>query len=209
MILVFGSSGQVARELMARLTDAVFLGREQADLAGDTDIGRIVEDVNPDAIINAAAYTAVDKAEEEEDIALKVNAQAPSEMAGAAAKLQIPLVHISTDYVFDAAGEEPFVPGGMAAPLGAYGRTKLTGEEAIAAIAPDYAILRTSWVFSAHGANFLKTMLRLSETREQLTIVSDQVGGPAPAAALPMPSSSRAKRSATTMSPMPLRPRLS
>ncbi len=184
MMLVFGSSGQVATELRGLLPDAVFWGREQADLSKDPDIGRMIEEARPDGIINAAAYTAVDKAEDEEALALQINATAPRKMAEAAARLGIPLVHISTDYVFDGAGEEPFVPGGMTAPLGAYGRTKLKGEEAIAAIAPDYAILRTSWVFSAHGANFLKTMLRLSETREHLTIVSDQVGGPTPASAI-------------------------
>ncbi|WP_434052591.1 MAG: dTDP-4-dehydrorhamnose reductase [Roseibium sp.] len=184
MMLVFGSSGQVATELRGLLPDAVFWGREQADLSTDPDIGRMIEEARPDGIINAAAYTAVDKAEDEEALALQINATAPRKMAEAAARLGIPLVHISTDYVFDGAGEEPFVPGGMTAPLGAYGRTKLKGEEAIAAIAPDYAILRTSWVFSAHGANFLKTMLRLSETREHLTIVSDQVGGPTPASAI-------------------------
>lgn len=184
MMLVFGSSGQVATELRERLPDAVFLGREQADLSTHTDIGRIIEDIGPEAIINAAAYTAVDKAEEEEALALKVNAQAPAEMAKAAARLHIPLVHISTDYVFDGSGAAAFAPDAPTAPLGAYGRTKLKGEQAIAAAAPVYAILRTSWVFSTHGANFLKTMLRLSETRDHLTIVDDQIGGPTPASAI-------------------------
>lgn len=184
MMLVFGSSGQVATELRDRLPDAVFLGRERADLSTHADIGRIIEDIGPEAIINAAAYTAVDRAEEEEALALKVNAHAPAEMAKAAARLHIPLVHISTDYVFDGSGETAFAPDAGTAPLGAYGRTKLKGEQAIEAAAPVYAILRTSWVFSAHGANFLKTMLRLSETRDHLTVVADQIGGPTPAAAI-------------------------
>lgn len=184
MILVFGSSGQVATELRERLPDAVFLGRQQADLSVGADIGRTIEEIGPEAIINAAAYTAVDKAEDEEAIALKINADAPRMMAQAAARLGIPLVHISTDYVFDGSGGEPFPTDGQTAPLGAYGRTKLAGEQAIADAAPNHAILRTSWVFSAHGANFLKTMLRLSETRDRLTIVADQVGGPTPASAI-------------------------
>lgn len=184
MILVFGSSGQVATELRERLPDAMFLGREQADLSKDSDIGRTIEEIGPEAIINAAAYTAVDKAEDEEHVALKVNADAPWMMARSAVKLDIPLVHVSTDYVFDGGGEEPFPTDGNTAPLGAYGRTKLAGEKAIAGTAPNHAILRTSWVFSAHGANFLKTMLRLSETRDRLTIVADQVGGPTPASAI-------------------------
>ncbi|WP_422039315.1 dTDP-4-dehydrorhamnose reductase [Roseibium sp.] len=184
MMLVFGSSGQVATELRERLPDAVFLGREEADLSVHTNIGGIIEEIGPAAIINAAAYTAVDKAEEEEALALKLNAQAPAEMAKAAARLSIPLVHISTDYVFDGSGETAFAPDAGTAPLGAYGRTKLKGEQAIVAAAPVYAILRTSWVFSAHGANFLKTMLRLSETRDHLTIVADQIGGPTPASAI-------------------------
>ncbi|MEM9106794.1 MAG: NAD(P)-dependent oxidoreductase, partial [Pseudomonadota bacterium] len=176
MMLVFGSSGQVATELREMLPDAVFLGREQADLSVHMDIGGIIGEIGPEAIINAAAYTAVDRAEEDEALALKVNALAPAEMAKAAARLSIPLVHISTDYVFDGSGETAFAPDAPTAPLGAYGRTKLKGEQTIVAAAPVYAILRTSWVFSAHGANFLKTMLRLSETRDHLTVVADQIG---------------------------------
>ena len=184
MILVFGSSGQVATELRARLPEAVFLGRAQADLSLGSDIVRTIEEINPEAIVNAAAYTAVDKAEDEEHLALKVNADAPRMMAQAAARLDIPLVHISTDYVFDGSGEAPFPTDAEPAPLGAYGRTKLAGENAIADVSPNHVILRTSWVFSAHGANFVKTMLRLSQTRDRLTIVADQVGGPTPASAI-------------------------
>ncbi len=184
MILVFGSSGQVASELRALVPDAVFLGRDKVDLSREADLGPVIERYNPDGIINAAAYTAVDKAEEEEDLALIINAQRPREMARAAHKLGVPLVHISTDYVFDGGGEAAFLPDAATGPLGAYGRTKLRGEEAIQEEGANCAILRTSWVFSAHGANFLKTMLRLSETRDRLTIVADQIGGPTPAAAI-------------------------
>ncbi|MEQ8784380.1 MAG: dTDP-4-dehydrorhamnose reductase [Roseibium album] len=184
MILVFGSSGQVASELRALVPDAVFLGRDKVDLSREADLGPVIERYNPDGIINAAAYTTVDKAEEDEDLALIINAQRPREMARAAHKLGVPLVHISTDYVFDGGGEAAFLPDAATGPLGAYGRTKLRGEEAIQKEGANCAILRTSWVFSAHGANFLKTMLRLSETRDRLTIVADQVGGPTPAAAI-------------------------
>lgn len=184
MILVFGSSGQVASELRALVPDAVFLGRDKVDLSREVDLGPVIERYNPVGIINAAAYTAVDKAEEEEDLALIINAQRPREMARTAHKLGVPLVHISTDYVFDGGGEAAFLPDAATGPLGAYGRTKLRGEEAIQEEGANCAILRTSWVFSAHGANFLKTMLRLSETRDRLTIVADQVGGPTPAAAI-------------------------
>jgi dTDP-4-dehydrorhamnose reductase len=141
-------------------------------------------DTGVTAVINAAAYTAVDRAEAEEDLAARVNAEAPGLIAQACAARRIPLVHISTDYVFDGSGTAPRAPGAAPAPLGAYGRTKLAGEDAVRAAAGPHAILRASWVFSPHGANFVKTMLRLSETREELTIVSDQVGGPTPAAAI-------------------------
>jgi dTDP-4-dehydrorhamnose reductase len=137
-----------------------------------------------EAILNAAAYTAVDRAEEEPDLAHAVNARAVGEMAGWAAARGIPLVHISTDYVFDGSGTHPRAPDAPTAPLGVYGDSKRAGEEALRAAGGTHAILRTSWVFSAHGGNFLKTMLRLSETRDRLTIVADQVGGPTPAGAI-------------------------
>lgn len=182
MILVFGQSGQVARELARLAPGARFLGRAELDLATPGAAQAAIESIRPEAVINAAAYTAVDKAEEEEAEALALNATAPGEMAHASAALGIPFVHISTDYVFDGSGEAPFAPDAPTAPLSAYGRTKLAGEQAVQAAGGAYAILRTSWVFSAHGANFVKTMLRLSETRDRLTVVADQVGGPTPAA---------------------------
>jgi len=184
MILVFGKTGQVATELQALLPSADFLGREEVDL---TDLDGCIEAIRahaPDVVINAAAWTAVDKAESEEEAATIVNGAAPGAMARACADLGIPFVHISTDYVFDGAGETPFSPDHPTAPLGAYGRSKLTGETEVIAAGGTHAILRTSWVFSAHGANFVKTMLRLSETRDKLTVVADQIGGPTSARAI-------------------------
>ena len=138
----------------------------------------------PDQVINAAAYTAVDKAEDDEKTAGLVNGAAPGQMAKACARLGIPFVHISTDYVFDGMVGAPFAPTHPTAPLGAYGRSKLAAEDAINAAGGVHAILRTSWVFSAGGNNFLKTMLWLSETRDKLTVVGDQIGGPTPANAI-------------------------
>ncbi|KEO54391.1 hypothetical protein TP2_05550 [Thioclava pacifica DSM 10166] len=143
-----------------------------------------IRDAEPEAVINAAAYTAVDKAEDEEGLAQIVNGDAPGAMANACHDLGIPLVQISTDYVFDGSGDAPFKPTDPTGPLGAYGRTKLAGEQAIRAEGGPFAILRTSWVFSAHGGNFVKTMVRLSESRDRLSIVADQIGGPTPARAI-------------------------
>ena len=184
MILVFGQSGQVATELKKILPDAVFLSREQADLANPAACAAAITKHRPAAVINAAAYTAVDRAESDEETALNVNATAPGAMARAAAELGIPFVHISTDYVFSGNGDKPFSPDDPTAPLGAYGRTKLAGEQLVARAGGPFAILRTSWVFSAHGGNFVKTMLRLAESRDSLTIVADQIGGPTSARAI-------------------------
>ncbi|MFN4156375.1 MAG: dTDP-4-dehydrorhamnose reductase [Paracoccaceae bacterium] len=183
-LLVFGQTGQVARALARLAPDAAFLGRDQADLTDPTACGRAIVQSRPDAVINAAAYTAVDKAESEEAVARAVNALSPGAMAQACAEIGVPLVHISTDYVFEGAGTAPFQPSDPVAPLGAYGRTKAEGEALVRATGAVHGILRTSWVFSADGSNFVKTMLRLSETRDRLTVVGDQVGGPTPAAAI-------------------------
>jgi dTDP-4-dehydrorhamnose reductase len=180
-ILIFGETGQVARELARRAPGATFLGRAHAELTEPEACAMAILDRRPTAVINAAAWTAVDKAEAERDAAMVVNALAPGAMAGACAALGIPFVHISTDYVFDGSGEAPWRPGDPTGPLGVYGQTKLAGEAAIAQAGGTWAVLRTSWVFSAHGANFVKTMLRLSETRDTLTVVADQIGGPTPA----------------------------
>jgi dTDP-4-dehydrorhamnose reductase len=180
-MLVFGATGQVATELKRILPDAEFFGRNRVDLTNPLACFSAIMEARPSAVINAAAYTAVDKAEDEEDIASLVNGEAPTQMARACAELDIPFVNISTDYVFDGAGETPFAPDHPAGPLGAYGRTKLIGEKGVVAAGGAYVNLRTSWVFSAHGSNFVKTMLRLSETRDKLTVVADQIGGPTPA----------------------------
>ncbi len=188
MILVFGRNGQVARELALLAPEAAFAGRERFDLAdpgaGGARLRAWIMEQAPTAVINAAAYTAVDQAEADEDLASRINGQAPGAMASACAGLGIPLVHLSTDYVFDGAGETPFPPDHPPAPLNAYGRSKLAGEMAVSAAGARHAILRTSWVFSALGRNFVTTMLRLGAERDSLRIVADQIGGPTPARAI-------------------------
>ena len=180
MILVFGKTGQVAKELQ-RLDDVVALGRDQVDLSEPKACAAVIHDHAPCAVINAAAYTVVDKAEDDEDLATIINGDAPTAMAQACAGLGIPFVQISSDYVFHGNGETPWTSSDATVPLNAYGRSKLAGEGGIRASGATHAILRTSWVISSHGTNFVKTMLRLSETRDTLTVVSDQIGGPTPA----------------------------
>ncbi len=184
-VLVFGRSGQVATELSRALPGATFLPRAEADLSDPEGCAAAIEArAGLTAVINAAAWTAVDAAEGEEAAARTVNAHAPAAMARACAARGVPFLHVSTDYVFDGSGERPWREDDPTGPLGAYGRTKLEGERGVAEAMGDvpHAILRTSWVVSAHGANFVKTMLRLSETRDALNVVEDQVGGPTPAA---------------------------
>lgn len=182
--LVFGQTGQVARELARRLPNARFLGRDQADLMNPATCAAAVLAGDADVVINAAAWTAVDKAEADEAAATVVNGAAPAAMARAAAAKGVPFLHLSTDYVFDGAGEMPFLPDHLTGPLGAYGRSKLTGEVGVRAAGGRHLILRTSWVVSAHGENFVKTMLRLGAEREVVRVVADQIGGPTPAAAI-------------------------
>ncbi len=179
-ILVFGQSGQLAREL-ARAGGVTCLGRAQADLADPESCAAAIRAHAPGAVINAAAYTAVDRAEDEEALATRINGAAPGAMAVECARLGIPFVSVSTDYVFDGSGRAPWKPGDAPVPLGAYGRSKLAGEKAIAQAGGAWAVLRTSWVVSAHGSNFLKTMLRLGTGQGGLRIVADQIGGPTPA----------------------------
>ncbi|MFN3279284.1 MAG: dTDP-4-dehydrorhamnose reductase [Paracoccus hibiscisoli] len=181
-LLVFGRTGQVARELAALSPEATFLGRDRADLTDPAACAGAIREARPRAVINAAAYTAVDRAETDPDTARLVNADAPAAMARACAELGIPFLHISTDYVFDGSGDQPRAEDAATAPLGVYGATKLAGEQGVAAAGGNWGVMRTSWVFSAHGANFVKTMLRLGAERDRLTVVADQIGGPTPAA---------------------------
>ncbi len=181
-VLVFGKTGQVAREIARTMPDAVCLARDEADLGEPEACAALIARSGWDAVINAAAYTAVDRAETDAAAAQMVNGAAPAAMARACAAKNLPFVHISTDYVFDGAGLTPFTPDTPAAPLGVYGCSKLAGETGIRAARGHYAILRTSWVFSAHGSNFVRTMLRLAADRKTLNVVSDQTGGPTAAA---------------------------
>ncbi|KEO61309.1 dTDP-4-dehydrorhamnose reductase [Thioclava indica] len=181
MILVFGKTGQVATALQ-RQGEVTALGRDAADLSDPAACAKVIEESNATCVINAAAYTAVDRAEEEEALATVINGDAPAAMARACAAKGIPFLHLSTDYVFDGSDDAPWKPDDSVAPLNAYGRSKLVGEKGIAQAGGRYAILRTSWVVSSHGNNFVKTMLRLSQTRDALTVVDDQIGGPTPAA---------------------------
>lgn len=183
MIAVFGKTGQVAKELIGR-ANVRTISRDEADLTDIKSCAAALRKLSPDAVINAAAYTAVDKAEGDEATANLVNGDAPAAIAEVCADLDIPLVHISTDYVFDGRGNQPFLPEAATGPLNAYGRSKLKGEKGVLDARCTYAILRTSWVFSAHGDNFLKAMLRLGVHRKILSIVADQVGGPTPASAI-------------------------
>lgn len=181
MMLVFGKTGQVARELQLLAPDARYVSRDEVDLAKPTHLKEFLSANIPSAIINAAAYTAVDRAEVERDIAMAVNGASVGTMAEFAASRDIPFIHISTDYVFDGSGDAPHAPDDPTNPLGVYGHSKLAGEALTRNAGGRFAILRTSWVFSAHGGNFLKTMLRLGRERDHLTIVADQIGGPTPA----------------------------
>ncbi|MEY4983577.1 MAG: dTDP-4-dehydrorhamnose reductase [Pseudomonadota bacterium] len=186
-LLVFGQTGQVARELARRMPEGIsarFLSRAEADLADPAACAAAIAASDADAVLNAAAWTAVDRAEAEEPAATVVNGDAPAAMARACAARAIPFLHVSTDYVFDGAGSAPFTPDHPTGPLGAYGRSKLAGERGILASGAQALVLRTSWVVSAHGANFVKTMIRLGRERESLRVVADQTGGPTPAAAI-------------------------
>lgn len=184
--LVFGATGQVGRELMraapARGVEAVGLGRAQADLADPGACARAIQAAEADIVVNAAAHTAVDGAEQEPDRAHAINAIAPGAMAAAAAEKRVPFVHISTDYVFDGAATRPWREDDSTGPLGVYGASKLAGEAAVCAAGGAHVILRTAWVFSAHGGNFVTTMLRVGRGRDEMRVVADQHGGPTAAA---------------------------
>ena len=179
-ILVFGETGQVATALRQQADgiDLITLGRDQADLGTPDMLRAVIEATDADVIINAAAYTAVDRAEDDPDHAEQVNHLAVGTMARAAAKRGLPLLHISTDYVFPGDGETPWKPEDTTGALSVYGATKRRGEEALQMAGGPHVILRTSWVFSSTGNNFVKTMLRLGAERDTLSIVNDQIGGP-------------------------------
>lgn len=179
-ILVAGSSGQLARALLDAGNgrhEITALGRPVLDLKDPATIGKAVAATNPDAIINAGAYTAVDKAESEEAEATAVN-EGSGHLARAAAERGIPFLHVSTDYVFDGSSPRPYREDDPVAPLGAYGRSKLAAERAVAAADPKAMTFRTAWVYHHEGANFVRTMLRLAETRDEINVVADQVGCP-------------------------------
>lgn len=177
MILVFGKSGQVATEL-ALQGAGLCLSRAEADFERPGALAAVLAARRPDAVINAVAYTAVDRAEEDPERAFRINAHAVDELAQACATGGIPLVHLSTDYVFDGSGDAPWQTTDPTAPLNVYGRSKLAGEEAVRAAGGTHVILRTSWVVSAHGVNFVKTMCRLGTERDTLSVVADQIGAP-------------------------------
>ena len=180
-ILITGQHGQVSQALQQRLQglgELVVLGRDQLDLANAEQIRQQVRAHRPDLIINAAAHTAVDQAESEPDAAFAINAIAPGILAEEAKALGIPLIHYSTDYVFDGSKLAPYTENDTPNPLGVYGQSKLAGEQAIAAVGGKYLILRTSWVYSSHGKNFLLTMQRLLQEKPQMRIVADQIGAP-------------------------------
>ncbi len=186
-ILVFGKNGQVGQELNnffkngygnLSLNDSKFLGRDDVDLTDTESLRNALNENSPTAIINAAAYTAVDKAESDQDISHAVNAIAPQIMVEYAQEHKIPFIHISTDYVFDGSKEGAYTESDPVCPINTYGQNKADGENAILSTSATAVILRTSWVYAEEGANFVHTMLRLGQERDSLSIVSDQIGAP-------------------------------
>jgi dTDP-4-dehydrorhamnose reductase len=180
-ILLTGKNGQIGWELqrtLASLGDVVAVGHSEMYLADPDSIRKIIREVQPGLIVNAAAYTAVDKAESEPDLAMAINGIAPGVMAEEAKRLNAAVINFSTDYVFDGAKEHPYVEDDAPNPLNVYGRTKLAGEQALQATGAPHLILRTSWVYGARGRNFLLTILRLARERRELKIVNDQIGAP-------------------------------
>jgi dTDP-4-dehydrorhamnose reductase len=186
-ILLTGSAGQVGGALLALLrerADVVAPLRDQFDLSRPDELAGKLDSIKPDLIINPAAYTAVDRAEDERELAFRINAESPRAIVQWAAPRGVPLVHFSTDYVFDGSGDRPWREDSTPAPLSVYGQSKLAGDQAIAEAGALHVIARTSWVYAASGANFLKTIVRLAGEREQLRIVADQIGAPTTANAI-------------------------
>ena len=182
-LLVFGNSGQVSLELV-KFPGTKCVGRDHADLSIPGQCYDLIMNETVDAVINAAAFTNVDGAETQKYLARQVNGLAPKEMAFAANAKGIPLVHLSTDYVFNGAGDQPWHPSDAVSPLNTYGQTKLEGEDAVRSNAQNFAILRTSWVFSSYGKNFVKTIIAAGKKHDTLSVVADQIGGPTPASAI-------------------------
>jgi dTDP-4-dehydrorhamnose reductase len=185
-VLVTGAEGQLARSLVERGAvhpeiEIIALGRPRLDLETPRSGAPAIADVRPDVVINAAAYTAVDQAEDEPDRAHRINAEAAGEIAAAAGRVGARLVQISTDYVFDGRATGTYAEDATPNPLGVYGRTKLAGEEAVRTAISDHLIVRTAWVYSPFGQNFVKTMMRAAETRDTLNVVDDQHGSPSSA----------------------------
>lgn len=181
-ILLIGKTGQVGKELQQSLTElgeVISVGRQQLDLTRPEQISDRIAELQPDIIVNAAAYTAVDKSESESDLAMAVNASAPKAMALAAHKIDARLLHISTDYVFDGCHHTPYLETDATNPLGIYGKSKLLGEVGVRENGDRHLILRTAWVYGSRGhGNFVKTMLRLGAERQELKVVADQIGSP-------------------------------
>lgn len=180
-VLITGCNGQVGYCLTERLkdkADILALDHEGLDITDQRAVNTTVSSFKPDYIINAAAHTAVDRAEEEVELSYAINRDGPQYLAEAAQQVNAVILHISTDYVFDGEGETPYLESDKTAPQGVYGKSKLSGELAVAQSCAKHLILRTAWVFGEHGNNFVKTMLRLAQTRDELSIVGDQFGGP-------------------------------
>lgn len=184
-LLITGAQGQVGKELTQTANekgfDVVAAGRAELDITQAQSVENYIMQCQPDIVINAAAFTAVDNAETEQNLAFAINRDGAKNIANACKKQNIPLLHISTDYVFDGTKSEPYSEDDSVSPLGIYGESKWQGEEAIRKILNNYLILRVAWVFGAQGNNFVKTMLRLGNNRDELNVVADQFGGPSPA----------------------------
>ena len=174
MILITGANGQLGTELSKLLPNAILTDAKELDITNEQDVQNFVRSNNIDTIINCAAYTAVDNAEDNIDIATKVNVDGPRNLA----KSGVKLIHISTDYVFDGMGHKPYTPNDTPNPISVYGKTKLAGEKAVSENADTYAIIRTAWLYSPYGKNFVKTMRALGETKESINVVCDQIGTP-------------------------------
>ncbi|TWC79674.1 dTDP-4-dehydrorhamnose reductase [Rhizobium sp. SJZ105] len=199
-LAVTGKNGQVVSALQALAgpdLEIVALGRPELDLARPDTVFKALRDAKPDVVVSAAAYTAVDKAESEPDIAFAVNRDGAKAVARAANEIGVPVIHISTDYVFDGTKTTAYVENDPTGPASVYGRSKLEGEQAVSESTDNYAVLRTAWVYSEYGSNFVKTMLRLSESRDEINVVADQFGCPTSANDIAIAIVSIAKRLAT------------